>query len=525
MKSRMDVLNSGSAWSELTHGLRSGLSTSAWMDSAPVEHLRPLDRDLKTEICVIGAGISGLTSAYLLLQSGRKVIVVDDGPIGSGETGRTTAHLANALDDRYYHLASWRGEHVARLAAESHTAAIQSVEDTIVAEQIDCEFTRLDGYLFQPDGKHSEKLEQELEAAHKAGLHDVRLIERAPWKHFDTGPCLLFPRQAQFHPLKYLHGLARAIRRLGGEIYTGSRVEKIEGEDRVHLKVHGGHTITATDVVHATNAPLDSPSEIYLKEFAYRTYVIAAEIPAGSVPPGLYWDNDDPYHYVRLERTHEGELLIVGGEDHATGKKDDGEERYARLEAWSRERFPDFGEVRYQWSGQVFESIDGLGLIGPYLDRPHQYIITGDSGNGMTHGTLGARLLTDLIAGKENPWAEAYDPKRKPKAVRELLAMGVTAASSYARVVTAGKSEGTTIEKGSGEIIDGEDGKLAVYRDIAGNEHRLSAACTHRGCIVAWNSIEQTWDCPCHGSRFAPNGELLTGPAMAPLEAPSKKRS
>jgi Rieske Fe-S protein len=161
-------------------------------------------------------------------------------------------------------------------------------------------------------------------------------------------------------------------------------------------------------------------------------------------------------------------------------------------------------------------------LIGPYPDRPHQYIITGASGNGMTHGTLGARLLTDLITGVENPWAKAYDPARTPMAVKEFLQLGVTAASSYARIVTAGKSESTVVETGSGEILDTEDGKLAVYRDPSGHVHRLSAACTHRGCIVAWNTAEQTWDCPCHGSRFAPNGELLTGPATTSLEPATK---
>lgn len=472
---------------------------------------------------MIGAGISGLTCAYLLLRAGKKVIVIDDGPIGSGETGRTTAHLANALDDRYRHIAHWRGEDVAGLAAESHTAAIQIIEDTIAAERIVCDFTRLNGYLFQPDGKHGDKLEKELKATHAAGLTDVELIKRAPWGHFDTGPCLRFPRQAQFHPLKYLHGLARAVRAMGGEIYTGSRVEKVEGDDRLRVNIAGGHTVTADEVVHGTNAPLDAPSQIYLKEFPYRTYVIAAEVPVGSVPPGLYWDTGDPYHYVRVQRTDEGELLIVGGEDHATGKKDDGDERFARLEAWSRERFDGFGEVRYRWSGQVFESLDGLGLIGPYPDRPRQYIITGDSGNGMTHGTLGARLVTDLITGIENPWYKAYDPKRTPHALKEFLDMGVTAASSYARKITAGKSADTIIERGTGEIIDSEDGKLAVFRDAAGKEHELSAECTHRGCIVAWNGTEQTWDCPCHGSRFAANGELLTGPAMTPLKRAKKK--
>jgi glycine/D-amino acid oxidase-like deaminating enzyme/nitrite reductase/ring-hydroxylating ferredoxin subunit len=508
----------GPDWTDLTHGARSGLSTSLWMDTAPAEHLRPLERDLSADCCVIGAGISGLTTAYLLLLSGRQVAVLDDGPIGSGETGRTTAHFVTALDDRFEHLLSWRGADITRLAAQSHAAAIDMVEEIVAREEIACDFARLDGYLFQPDGRHAGRLAAERDAAGHTGLAGVRMIERAPWPDFDTGPCLVFPRQAQLHPLRYLHGLARAVRRLGGEIHTGTRVEKIEGRTQVKLKTHGGPTVTAKEVVHATNAPLDAPAEIYLKEFPYRSYVIAAEIPAGMLPAGLYWDNQDSYHYLRTQITDRGERLIVGGEDHATGKADDGRERHARLEAWARERFPMLGEVVYRWSGQVFEPVDGLGLIGRYLDRPHQYIISGDSGNGMTHGTLGARLVADLVTGRENPWEKAYDPSRTPRNVKHFLQMGIPAASSYARKVTAGHRDPSDIAPDAGAIVEIDGEKVALYRDAAGEEHRVSALCTHRGCVVAWNGTEKTWDCPCHGSRFATNGELLTGPASAPLE-------
>jgi glycine/D-amino acid oxidase-like deaminating enzyme/nitrite reductase/ring-hydroxylating ferredoxin subunit len=493
------------------------------MATAPAEALRPLDRDLHVDCCVIGAGISGLTTAYLLLQAGREVTVIDDGPIGGGETGRTTAHFVDALDDRYEHLLSWRGVEATRVAAASHTAAIALAEDIVARESIACDFVRLDGYLFQPDGRHPDRLANERDAARTAGLDGLSMVDRAPWPDFDTGPCLVFPGQAQLHPLRYLRGLSLAIRRLGGEIYTGSRVEKIEGKIAVKLKVHGGSTVTAKEVVHATNAPLDTPAEIYLKEFPFRSYVIAAPMPAGALAPGLYWDNQDSYHYLRSQRVDDGELLIVGGEDHPTGKADHGDERYARLEAWARERFPMMGEVAYRWSGQVFEPVDGLGLIGRYLDRPHQYIISGDSGNGMTHGTLGARLVADLVTGRENPWEKVYDPARKPKNVKHFLGMGIPAAAGYARKVTTGHKDPSDIEPDSGAIVEVDGEKVAVYRDATGAEHRVSALCTHRGCVVAWNGSEKTWDCPCHGSRFAPNGELLTGPASVPLEPVSDR--
>src|SRR5437868_1573461 len=395
----------------------SGETTSPWwaMDETPP--FSPLDRHTQADVCVVGAGIAGLTTAYMLAREGRSVVVLDDGPVGGGETGRTTAHLSNALDDRYYNLESLFGETGARLAAESHTAAIDCIERIVDREEIDCDFERLDGYLFVPPDCPKDELEREMDAARRAGLR-VEWANRAPIRDFDTGRCLRFPRQAQFSPLRYMSGLVRAFTRDGGRIFTGTHADEIRGGSPARVTTCGGHVVTAGAVVVATNAPVTDRLLVSTREGKYRTYVIGAHVPRGSVTKALYWDTPDPYHYVRLQSAGGGggdayDLLIVGGEDERVGDHDDGDERFAELYRWTRRRFPMIGKIEFQWSGQIVEPTDSLAYIGRMpLDQPNVFIATGDSGHGMTHGTIAGILLTDLIQGRQNEWAGLYDPSR-----------------------------------------------------------------------------------------------------------------
>src|SRR5215208_5247125 len=344
----------------------SGKTTSVWMATAEVPEFSSLAEDTHADVCIVGAGIAGLTTAYLLAREGKSVAILDDGRIGGGMTGRTTAHLSNAFDDRYQEMERLHGERGSRLIADSHTAAIDRIEQIVAEEKIDCEFERLDGYLFAPPDQSKEVLEDELKAAHRAGLEGVEQVERAPIADFDTGMCLRFPRQAQFHPLKYLAGLARAIERDGGRVFTATHVSEMEGGAKTYVKTSDGHTITAEAIVIATNAPINNIVTIHTKQAPYTTYVIGARVPRGSVTRALYWDTLDPYHYVRLESGESGnyDLLIVGGEDHKAGQADDYEERHARLEAWARERWPMMRAIEFQWSGQVMEPVDGVAFIG-----------------------------------------------------------------------------------------------------------------------------------------------------------------
>ncbi|HET6892692.1 MAG TPA: FAD-dependent oxidoreductase [Pyrinomonadaceae bacterium] len=494
---------------------------SVWMDTAPPLVEAPLTTKAFADVCVVGAGIAGMTTTYLLAAEGRSVIVLDDGPIGGGMTGRTTAHLVTALDDRYFELERLHGEEGARLAGQSHSASIDRVEQIVADEEIDCEFERLDGYLFVPPADSKEILDDELAAAHRAGLTDIEKVNRVPWDSYDTGPALRFPRQAQFHPLKYLAGLAKAIKQKGGRIHTETHATEIKGGKLAHITTANGAVVTADAVVIATNSPVNDLVAIHTKQAAYQTYVIGARVPRDSVTRALYWDTPDPYHYLRLETVNDGDLLIVGGEDHKTGQEDDGTQRFAALEKWTRERFPMMKSIDYRWSGEVLEPVDSLAFIGRNpLDASNVFIATGDSGNGMTHGTIAGMLITDLIMGRENEWAELYEPSRKTlRSLPEFAKENLNVAVEYTGLVTPGEVDSVDeIQLGSGAVIRRGLTKAAVYRDADGTVHERSAICRHLGCVVNWNSLEKTWDCPCHGSRYDAYGKVIQGPANSDLE-------
>ena len=470
-----------------------------------------------------------MTTAYLLARAGKSVVVLDDGPIGGGMTGRTTAHLVTALDDRYFELENLHGEKGARLAAQSHAAAIDQVERIVLEEKIDCEFERLEGYLITPPDDSKEILDEELAAAHRCGLTDLEIMDRAPFQFYDTGRALRFRRQAQFHPLKYLAGLAVAIEREGGQIYNQTHAVKIEGGDDASVGTTDGFTVKASAVVVATNTPVNDRFAIHTKQAAYLSYVIGARIPKGSVPAMLLWDTPTPYHYVRIEKGEDHDVLISGGEDHKSGQKDDAKERFASLEKWTREVFPMMEEVEYRWSGEVMEPVDGLAFIGVNpLDADNVYIATGDSGNGMTHGTIAGMLIRDLITGIPNEWEALYSPTRKTlKALGRFAKENINVAQQYTDLVTAGEvGSRDEIPNDSGAVMRRGLTKVAVFKDDKGQIHELSAVCTHLGCIVNWNSFEKTWDCPCHGSRFDAVGKVIMGPAnsdLAPVEETKAK--
>ena len=494
---------------------------------------------LEADVCIVGAGIAGLTTAYGLAYAGQKVLVLEAGRgVGEGETSRTTAQLATELDDRYFEIERLHGAKGAGLAAESQQAAIDFVERTAAEEKIDCGFERLPAYLFLGPTDSPELLSREAGAAAQAGV-PVESLAQTPLPAGATqpGPCLKFPQQGQFDPLRYLAGLVKAIRRMGGQIHTSVRAGKIEGyqggvrvefADAADDSVMRGE-VRARAAVVATNTPYNDRVVMHTKQGAYRSYVVALRVPKGSVERALYWDTADPYHYVRLQADdagHEGtELLLVGGEDHKTGQEDlPFGERYLRLETWARRFFPSAGEVAYRWSGQVMEPGDGLPFIGRNpLDSAPVYIATGDSGMGMTNGTAAGILLADLILGRPNPWAALYDPARKTLgSLGEFLHENLNVGKQYLDLVTPGDiTSADELLPGGGGILRKGLKKLAVYKDRQGKIHCRSAVCPHLGGIVRWNAEANSWDCPCHGSRFDTAGAVLNGPSPSGLEEAS----
>ncbi|HJP91106.1 MAG TPA: FAD-dependent oxidoreductase [Pyrinomonadaceae bacterium] len=493
-----------------------GGTNSPWQMDDLLTQLAPLDADVQTDVCVVGAGIAGMTTAYLLAGEGRSVVVLDDGPIGGGETGRTTAHLSNAFDDRYYEVERLFGERGSRLIAESHTAAIDKIEEIVRKEQIDCDFDRLDGFLFVPPDCSQDILEREIAAAHRAGLRDVEWVDRAPIDHYDTKRCLRFPRQAQFDPLKYLAGLTRGTLERNGRIHCHSHADEIRSGRPGCVTTSKGRVVTAAAIVVATNSPVNDSITLSTRESKYRSYVIGAHIPRGSVTKALYWDTSDPYHYVRLQSAGEDDLLIVGGEDERVGEHDDGDERFAELYRWTRKRFPMIGRIEFCWSGHIVEPTDTVAYIGRMpLSESNVFVVTGDSGQGMTHGTIAGMLLTDLIQGRRNKWADLYDPARLTSiSTVDFLNENLMVTAHYTDWLTGGEVSSTeAIKPNEACIIRRGLTKIAAYRDDHGVLHEQQAICTHLGCVVSWNSTEQSWDCPCHGSRFDRLGHVINGPA------------
>ena len=510
---------------------RDGATTPSWYRDVQIPQYSPPKGQLRADVCVVGAGIAGLTTAYFLAGEGKNVIVVDEGEIGSGQTGRTSAHLASAIDDRFQEIEKQSGVEAARVQYESHSAAIDAIERIAGAENIDCEFRRLNGYLFPVASDPPDFLDKELAAAKRAGFADCERVGRVTLSGRDVGPCIRFGGQARFHPLKYLIGLAKAFERRGGKIYTGCRIKDVQGADPkkgepARATVDDGPDgISADSIVVATNTPtpINDWMGIYTKQASYRSYVVAAAVPGGAITDALYWDNAEPYHYVRIEPAGGGEddLLLIGGADNKTGQPPkDQHAPFEELLAWAREKFPSVGEAKYRWSGQVQEPSDGIAFIGKApTARERVYVITGDSGMGLTHATLGAILVTDLIVGRPNKWEKVYDPSRK-QLNTEFVSENVNAVATYKEYLTPGDIKSPDdLAAGHGAILREGLSKLAVYRDDAGTIHKHSAVCTHLGCLVSWNDVEKTFDCPCHGSRFDPLGKVIIGPAIDDLES------
>jgi glycine/D-amino acid oxidase-like deaminating enzyme/nitrite reductase/ring-hydroxylating ferredoxin subunit len=495
-------------------------TSSIWQRVDP-PFLPSLSEHESVDVCVIGGGISGLSVALELLQAGNKVALIDRSNLMQSESMLTTAHLTQVLDTRYFTLRQRHGAKNAQLAAESHSFAIDKIETICEKEAIDCEFQRVPGFLFLAPGQDIDLLSRELAACHELGLTGVEYFTTARSALFPTGPCLRFPNQARFHAGRYITGLARAVQRNGGRIYAHTEAMRIDQGDPIRIETNRGFQVMCEKLVLATNLPLASYF-MTAKMAPYRTYVIGLSLPADRLDTSLFWDTSAPYHYLRTVTLEDGShVLLIGGEDHRTGQGTS-HDPYGTLVTWAKDRLGLKGDLRFQWSGQILESHDGLAYIGTSPNSKEKiFFVTGQSGNGLTYGTLAAKLIADLAAEKENPWAHLYNPSRvNLRSLGTLVSETAKTAAPYADWLTTGDvSDFDEISPGEGAILRNGMQKIAIYRDDHGRPHFFSAVCPHRSGIVRWNQTEKTWDCPCHGSRFDRMGHLLNGPAMTGLQA------
>lgn len=482
-----------------------------------------LTRNLRVDVLVIGGGITGITSAYLLKKAGLKVALIERQIIGSGDTGSTTAHLTYVTDLRLTKLVKRFGRDHAQAVWDAGRAAIHFIHDSMHSEGIECGFRWVPASLTAPLGKargddHAE-LRNEAVLARDLGF-DATFRERCPVfeRHGVT-----FANQALFHPLRYISGLADRIPGKGSHIFERSEAMEF-AKDGQSVKVNGC-TVSFGAAVIATHIPLMGsagvlPAALFQTKLAsYSSYAVSARILKGRSPEGSYWDSTDPYYYLRIEGSRSFDRAILGGADHKTAQPPGPKASYESIERMLLKLFPEARKER-SWSGQVVETPDGLPLIGEVSER--QFAATGFGGNGMTFGVLSGLMFRDAITGIENPWKGLFHPGRKKP---------LSGAWNYLRenrdypyylirdwIRGAEGSSLRQLDRGEGKILQIKGQRVAAYRDEKGSVKMLSPECTHMGCQVRWNSPDVCWECPCHGSRFRVDGSVLAGPAEEPLK-------
>jgi glycine/D-amino acid oxidase-like deaminating enzyme/nitrite reductase/ring-hydroxylating ferredoxin subunit len=488
-----------------------------WAAEAPSRLYPPLHDHLDVDVAVIGGGITGLTLAYQIKRAGRRVAVFEMRSVGLGATGHTSGHLTAALDTDYATLARRFGDRAANEAWRKSMAAIAYIEEVSAREHIACDFRRVDGWRYTEDEGSSRPLERELSAARRLGIAvDWRFLGPLP---FMRG-ALCFHHQARFQPVAYVSGLAQRVHGEGCHVFERTRVDAMQDGDPCVLQV-GGYRVTARDVVHATHTPMGVQLPVQWRIAPYMSYVLVVRVD-GAVPSDLYWDTAHPYHYVRPVTLPDGvEALLIGGEDHKAGQDRQTAARFGALERYARDRFAVRG-VEGRWSWEVFESADGLPYVGRLGRLRHVYGITGLSGNGLTWGTAGAVDVAEQILVPLGTSRSVLRPQRTPSAVSVATYLKENANVAWRMLRDrvprpAGRVAETVLAPGEGRVVDGDRIKKAVYRSSSGELHVLSAVCPHAGGIVRWNEAAGTWDCPLHGSRFGPTGELLAGPATRDL--------
>lgn len=498
---------------------RDGALTSLWQHNMPDYLSRTQQMGNEAfDVLIVGGGITGITTALLLQNAGKKCLLAEARTIGFGTSGGTTAHLNTMMDNPYNVLEKNFGEDNAHLVAGITQQAIDLVMQNITTYNIDCEFSEKRGYLFSQDDKQTRELEDIFEASQKAGC-DVEYSDEIPVP-LDFKKAIVFKREAQFHPAKYFYALAKAFEDAGGVLLQGCRITGVNENDVLEIESNLGK-ISAWQMIYATHIP-PGVNLLHFRCAPYRSYAMAIKLKDKNYPDGLAYDMYDPYHYYRTQVVDGETYLIAGGEDHKTAHEENTEACFTKLESYLGKYF-NIEEVIFRWSSQYFEPTDGLPYIGRlpgHIDNI--FVATGFGGNGITYSQVAAMVLTDLVVKGESKYEKLFNPNRiKPVAgftnfVKEAADV---AGEFFGKRFSSSKiKELSEVAHGEARVVKYEGHSIALYKDEAGKLHAVNPACTHINCVVGWNTAEKTWDCPCHGSRFSMDGKMLTAPARKDLE-------
>lgn len=498
---------------------RDGQQTSLWQNTTFGLKSQLTEPRQSFDVIIAGGGITGITTALALQQAGLQCLVAESHNVGFGTTGGTTAHLNTLLDTPYNTIIKNFGLEQAQLIARGTEAAIAHIETLVGQYHIACGYESCAAFLFAQNGDQEKELNAIADACLQVGL-SAELRNSIPVPVGFT-KALSVPGQGKFHPLRYLQALAQLFLHHGGTIYQECRVTAVQEEDLLLNVETTRGLFQSKRIIYATHTP-PGINLLHLRLAPYRSYAMAVKLASGLYPKDLAYDMYDPYHYYRAQEIDGESFLIVGGEDHKTGEQDPAEVPFRKLESHVRTHF-DVASIAHRWSSQYYEPADGIPYIGVLPGHSDKFLVaTGYGGNGMTYGTLAAQVLKSLIMNEPNPLIEVFTPSRvkpiagfKNFATHNLHVLKSLVTRFFSPEHLNGFAD---LAPGEGRVIEVDGKNVGLYKDEQGGLHAVHAACTHMQCTVAWNSVEKSWDCPCHGARYSADGTVLNGPTDRDLE-------
>jgi glycine/D-amino acid oxidase-like deaminating enzyme/nitrite reductase/ring-hydroxylating ferredoxin subunit len=493
---------------------------SYWLTPPDQPGYEELKGDLNAEVAIVGGGIAGITLAYLLCMEGLRPVVLEANRILFGTTGHTTAKITSQHDLIYDRITTQFGKDLARQYATANESAIREIEKTVRELDIQCDFEPQSAFVYAREEGNIPKIYDEVRAASEVGI-EAEYIESIPFD-IPIQAGIRFANQAQFHPRKYLMRLAKYIHEKGCNIYERSPVVDLEENDGVYtLKTAAGCKVRATTVVIASHYPFFNKAGMYFARlYVERSYLLAIRARE-EYPGGMYISLEEPIRSLRSQRSDRGELTLVGGGTHKSGQAEDTREYYRALIDFAAKHFT-VESIPFHWSAQDCMTLDGIPYAGHFTDdTPGLYVATGFGKWGMTNATASAMLIRDLIVHGRCEWEDIYSPSRFDLAasVKNMVVENANVAVNLVKDKLTSLPEDIDLTPGEGKVIERDGRRVGVYKDDEGHLHIVDTTCTHMGCELNWNSAEKSWDCPCHGSRFTYDGEIIEGPAVRPLNS------